>query len=408
MTEPPPSPRLSFPLSVVSGIADRWPGQLVPVDVDRAMRTAERVTGLCDYADDGGFGRRLHATVESLKETEWNLIGRVAVRTALRWHLINRLNLVELLKRHPELRQIELAPPIVIVGLFRTGTTFLHNIMATDPDTRAGATWELAHPVGRARDLLGDEKWRRRRTAIPLAMTRIIVPDQNVVHDVTIDAFEEDFFLLENDMAVMKFVVGFGAWQYAWRMLEWDMEESYRWHRLQLQVLSAQRSARRWVLKCPWHLWNLDALLKVYPDARIIHTHREIDKAIGSQCSLSARICGRIQRNANLHDLGRFWADYSLAGLERGLAARDRLPASQVYDVHLDALRAEPSTVLRNIYEHFGLPFDGALLQRFEQTAAEEPTFQRGVHDYRLEDFGLQTEALRQKFASYRARFSVD
>jgi hypothetical protein len=154
------SPSLSFPLSAVSGIADRWPGQLVPVDVDRAMRTAERITGLCDYADDGGFGRRLHATVESLKETEWNLIGRVAVRTALRWHLINRSNLVELLKRHP---------------------------------------------VGRARDLLGDEKWRRRRTAIPLVMTRIIVPDQNVVHDVTIDAFEEDFFLLENDMAVMKF-----------------------------------------------------------------------------------------------------------------------------------------------------------------------------------------------------------
>ena len=107
--------------------------------------------------------------LESLKDTEWNLIGRVAVRTNLRWHLINRLNLVELLKRHPELRQIEVAPPIVIVGLFRTGTTFLHNIMAADPNTRAGATWELAYPVGRARDLLGDEKWRRRRTAVPLA-----------------------------------------------------------------------------------------------------------------------------------------------------------------------------------------------------------------------------------------------
>jgi hypothetical protein len=408
MTEPPPSLRLPFPLSVASGFADRWPAQFVPIDVDRAKRTAERITGLCDYGDDGGFGRRLHATLESLKDTDWNLIGRVAVRTNLRWHLINRLNLVELLKRHPELRQIEVAPPIVIVGLFRTGTTFLHNIMAADPNTRAGATWELAYPVGRARDLLGDEKWRRRRTAVPLAMTRAIAPDHNVVHHVTIDAFEEDFFLLENDMAGMKFVVGFGDWQYAWRMLEWDMEEPYRWHRLQLQILSAQRSARRWVLKCPWHLWNLDALLKVYPDARIVHIHRQVDKAIGSQCSLSARMACRLQRSLNLHDLGRFWADYSLAGLERGLAARDRLPASQTYDVHLDALRAEPGTVLRNLYEHFDLPFDSALLQRFEQAAAEEPTFQRGVHDYRLEDFGLQAEAVRRQFASYRARFSVD
>ena len=94
VSEPPPSLRLPFPLSVVSDVADRWPAQLVPIDVDRAMRTAERITGLSDYGDDGGFGRRLHATVESLKDTEWNLIGRVAVRTALRWHLINRLNLV--------------------------------------------------------------------------------------------------------------------------------------------------------------------------------------------------------------------------------------------------------------------------------------------------------------------------
>ena len=120
------------------------------------MRTAERVTGLCDYGDDEGFWQRLHATVESVKEIDWNLIGRFGVRMSLRWHLINRLNLVELLKRRPELRQIEVAAPIVIVGLFRTGTTFLHNIMAADPNTRAGATWELAHPVGRARDLLGE------------------------------------------------------------------------------------------------------------------------------------------------------------------------------------------------------------------------------------------------------------
>ena len=407
MTEPPPALRLPFSLAIANGIADRWPAQLVPIDVDRAMRTAERVTGLCDYGDDEGFWQRLHATVESVKEIDWNLIGRFGVRMSLRWHLINRLNLVELLKRRPELRQIEVAAPIVIVGLFRTGTTFLHNIMAADPNTRAGATWEVAYPVGRAHDSLGDEKWRRRRTTMPLITNRIIVPNQDVVHHVTIDAFEEDFFLLENDMAMMKFVVGFGDWQYAWRMLEWDMEEPYRWHRLQLLILSAQRSARRWVLKCPWHLWNLDALLEVYPDARIVHIHRQVDKAIGSQCSLSSRICCRMQQSVNLHDLGRFWADYSLAGLERGLAARDRLPASQVYDVHLDALRAEPSTMLRNIYEHFDLPFDSALLQRFEETAAEEPTFQHGVHDYSLEDFGLQAEAIRRQFASYRARFSV-
>jgi hypothetical protein len=406
MVETPRLPRLRFPLSAVNRIGDPWREQLVPLDPDRAMRTAERITGLSDFGDDGGFGRRLEATVASLREIDWNLIGLFALRHSFHWHFINRLHLVELLKRRPELREIEIAPPIVIVGLFRTGTTFLHNVMAADPNSRAASTWELAYPVGRARQFLDDEGWRKRRTARTLVLNRVVVPDQDVVHQVTMNAFEEDFFLLENDMAVMKFVVGFGDWSYAWRMLEWDLEEPYRWHRLQLQILSAQRNAERWILKCPWHLWNLDSLVKVYPNARIIHIHRDVAPAIGSHCSLSARICCRIRRSVSLHDLGRFWVDYSLAGLERGLAARDRLPASQVYDVHLDELRAAPGATLRAIYEQFDLPFDDALLERFEQIAAQEPTFQHGVHDYHLENFGLEAEAVRRTFAAYRTRFS--
>ena len=110
-----------------------------------------------------------------------------------------------------------------------------------------------------------------------------------------IDAYEEDFFLLENDMTIMKFFVGFGDFDYGRRMLEWDMVEPYEWHKRQLQILWEQRSAKRWLLKCPWHLWNLQALLAVYPDAQVIQTHRGLVEAIGSQCSLTARIAAKFQ-----------------------------------------------------------------------------------------------------------------
>lgn len=406
--ESPLAIRLPFPLSVVNQIGDPLRKQLVRVDLAAAMRTAERVTGLGDFGDGGGFGRRLAATMASVEQIDWNLIGRFALRHSFHWNLINRLNLVDLRKRRPDLQQMPVEKPIIILGLFRTGTTFLHNVMAADPDSRAGTTWELAYPAGRARDPLGDEKWRRRRASIPTVMNHVVVPDQDVVHYVTLDAFEEDFFLLENDMAMLKFVVGFGDWQYGWRMLDWDLRESYQFHRLQLQFLSAQRNAQRWLLKSPWHLWNLEALLNAYPDARIIHIHRDVAQAIGSQCSLNARICCRVQRKVNLEELGRFWLDYSLVGMERGLAARERLPASQVYDVHLHRLREAPGTVLQEIYEHFDLPLNGALLQRFEQVAAEESAFQLGVHDYRLEDFGLRAASVRGAFSDYRARFSLD
>ena len=114
-------------------------------------------------------------------------------------------------------------------------------------------------------------------------MDDLMVPEQGQAHKVMADAYEEDFFLLENDMVHMKLFIGLGDYDYGRRTLDWDMVGPYRWHKRQLQILWAQRSEERWLLKCPWHLWNLRALLTVYPDAQVIQTHRGLADAIGSQ-----------------------------------------------------------------------------------------------------------------------------
>ncbi len=238
-------------------------------------------------------------------------------------------------------------------------------------------------------------------------MDEIMIPEQAAAHIVTVDAEEEDFFLLENDMANMKFCVGLGDFEYARRMLTWDLLEPYQWHKRQLQILWAQRSATRWLLKCPWHLWNLQALLTVYPDARVIQTHREIVGTIGSQCSLTARIASKFRRDLDLHDVGRFWMDYSRTGIERGLKARDTHPSSQVYDVRLADLRSRPLEVVDEIYRHFGLPLDDALVAQFRARIAEDPKAQLGKHDYEIADYGLSAAKIESAFAEYRSRFGV-
>jgi hypothetical protein len=402
------SMRPTFPLSMVNLLVDPVRKRVLRVDAERAMKLAERLTGLHDYADsDGGFRDRLNQTIEIMLRNDWNTVGRFGIRYILHWQLSNRLRLVELLKQRPEIEDIEIERPLVITGLFRTGTTYLHNVLATDATSRVGRMWELAHPVGRKRDLIGDEKWRRWRGGHEVAMDQIMIPEQGVAHAVTADAYEEDFFLLENDMAIMKFFVGFGDFAYARRMLEWDMVGPYQWHKRQLQLLWKQRSADRWLLKCPWHLWNLQALVAVYPDARVIHTHRNLVDAIGSQCSLSARIAAKFQRNLDLHDLGRSWLDYSRRGIERGLQARNGLPQSQVYDVRLKDLRAAPLEMIEEIYAHFGLPFDGILADQFRTRIAEGPTAQFGEHDYHISDYGLTEDQIQGEFAWYRERFGI-
>ncbi len=408
MSQAPKSLGLSFPLSLVTLLGDPVRKQLLRVDAERVMNLAERLTGLHDYGDgDGGFRRRLDETIETVLQTDWNTLGRFGIRYVLHWQLSNRLRIVELLKQRPDIQEIEIDRPLVITGLFRTGTTFLHNVLAADPNSRVARMWELAHPVGRKRNLLYDAKWRRWRAGHVVAMNHSMIPEQAEAHLVTIDAYEEDFFLLENDMAIMKFFVGLGDFAYARRMLEWDMVEPYRWHKRQLQVLWEQRSTKRWLLKCPWHLWNLQALLTVYPDAQVVQTHRGLVETIGSQCSLTARIAAKFQRTLDLHDVGRFWLDYSRIGMERGLQARTALPRSQIYDVRLKELRDSPLEVIEDIYAQFDLPFDGALADRLRARIAEEPTAQYGEHDYDIAGYGLTEDQIQDTFTDYRQRFGV-
>jgi hypothetical protein len=190
-------------------------------------------------------------------------------------------------------------------------------------------------------------------------------------------------------------------------MLEWDMEPSYRSHKLQLQMLMKRRAAERWSLKCPWHLWNLDALLAVYPDARIIQMHRDVAVAIGSQCSLSARMVAKMQRSMSMKEVGDFWLDYSRVGIDRGMAARSKLPKSQIYDLRLNDLLAHPIDVLKEVYGHFDLEYDDQLTQRFLSRIADRPTYQIGEHEYDIKDFGLTAEGVREHFADYCKRFGI-
>ncbi|MCA9562317.1 MAG: sulfotransferase [Myxococcales bacterium] len=381
--------------------------RLVPFNFDSVRSAARRITGLDDFGPDDGFEDRLRATMQSLSTIDFNLIGRLAVRTAIHWHLSTRLNMVELMKQRPTIFDVPVEAPIFIVGLFRTGTTFLHHVMAADEESRAGLMWELSYPVGRKKNLMADFGWRKRRTSIPLTLNHLMVPDQDVVHYVSRDDYEEDFFLLGTDMAVMTSIVGLGDFEYGWSLLDWDLEVPYQWHKRQLQALWGQRSATRWLLKCPWHLWNLDSLLKVYPDARILHIHRDPAKALGSQCSLVGRMNCRLQRNLDVHELGKFWLDYSHAGMERGLKAKAALPASQVFDLRLKDLRSSPREWMNRVYDHFDLPFTPSLGERFATAAANEPAAQFGSHTYSIQDYGLTDELVREKFSSYCAQFGV-
>jgi len=154
-------------------------------------------------------------------------------------------------------------------------------------------------------------------------------------------------------------------------------------------------------------MWNMDALMAVYPDAQIIFTHRDIAKALASHCSLSARMTAKLQRSLNVKELGEFWLEYTRIGLERGMESRKKIPESQIYDVRLRDLMANPMTVLQDIYSHFDLEFTEEIAGLLETRISEKPTSQEGEHEYEIEDFGLTNEQVRETLKAYNERFGV-
>lgn len=405
MTETPEDLKPGFPFSIVNKL-DGLSKQLIPIDSERAMKLAERVTGLSDFGG-GGFRSRLDTTVEGLNEANLNTTGLLGARYILNWHLSNRLRIIDFAKRHPELDEIQIERPLIITGFFRTGTTFLHNVLAADPANRVAKAWELSHPLGRLGDPLGDEAFRRAQAKFTFQFNQSAIPDQGVAHHVTPDSYEECFFLLENDMAVLTFWIGFATYSYAMDMLEWDMTEPYEFHKLQLKILTAQRASDRWVLKCPWHIWNMDALMAVYPDAQVIFTHRDITQALASHCSLSARMASKLRRSLDVNELGAFWLEYARVGLQRGMEARDKIPESQIYDLRLRDMMADPLNTLEHLYGHFDLEYTDELAALFKERIEDKPTAQEGEHDYHIEDFGLTDEKVREVLADYNERFGV-
>ena len=405
MSETPDDLKPGLPFSLVNKL-DGLSKKMIPIDSERAMKLAERTTGLDDWGE-GGFGARLDSAVDGLNEAKLNTTGLFGARYVLNWHLGNRLRVIDFAKRHPELDEVDIERPVVITGFFRTGTTFLHNVLAADPNNRIAKAWELAYPLGRHNDPLGDVAWRRAQAKFTFGFNQAAIPDQGVAHNVTADSYEEDFFLLENDMAVLTFWVGFAAYSYAMDMLDWDMKEPYEFHKLQLKMLTAQRSAKRWVLKCPWHIWNMDALMAVYPDAQIIFTHRDITKALASHCSLSAKMASKLKRSLDVNELGEFWLEYTRIGLDRAMESRKAIPESQIYDVRLRDLMASPMTVLQDIYSHFDLEFTEETAGLLEERIAEKPTSQEGEHEYAIEDFGLTDKRVRETLKAYNERFGV-
>ena len=395
-------PRFTPDVEAIRAAMAEMDGRL---DVTSLHEAASNETGLTDFGPLD-YRERLDVLLAALDDVAGvSACGRVAFRSQIVQLLANRLLIIDLLRRHPEIHDIDLLPPIVIAGLPRTGTTHLHNLLATHPRLRTLPYWESLEPVPRRPELGVEPDPRRARTDAAVWFMDQAMPRLALMHEMTTDHVHEEIQLLAIDFSTMFFetLAHVPAWQAYY--CDHDQTPHYRFLRTLMQVLVFLRGGERWLLKSPQHLEQLPVLNAVFPDARIVLTHRDpsaVVVSLATMISYSARMhLDRVDPVA----LGRAWADRVELMLRACVRDRDRLPADTSLDIRFDDFMADDLATARLVLEMADVPTTADAEVAMTAYIDGHKRGRLGRIDYQPADVGLDLEELRSRFAFYCERF---
>jgi hypothetical protein len=382
----------------------------IRLDEGALLDEAVRNTGLSDFGGDS-FRTPLRIFLDSLaQEAQLNFVGRVLARSDILNLLENRLRMTEARQRNPEIDAVQVTRPIFITGLPRTGTSILHELLAQDPANRVPLAWEVRSPCPPPESATYETDPRIEKTDLEIRFWNHVVPEYPTMHELGAKIPVECIMLtmhefLSDQLSGTHRVPSYAAW-----LAQTDMRPAYAYHRQMLQLLQWRAPRERWVLKAPSHMATLDALLAVYPDARIIQTHRDPLKVMGSVASILYATAWVRSDGLDPEQVLQWFGGESCSFLlENAMRVRNSgiVDAQQFVDVRYQDLMQDPFDTIRGIYEHFGIPYSAEAEARMRAYLAAKPKDKHGAHQYAFEDTGFDLETERRRFAAYQERYRV-
>ena len=382
---------------------------LIALDADSLVAAARAATGLDDFGDDGWQEPFAVLTDALAREAKLNTVGRLLTRAELVRVLANRLRLVDLWKREPEILAGQVRAPIFIVGTARSGTSILHEVLAQDPRLRSPATWEIFYSVPPPEAATCATDARIAGTDHEVKLWHEVAPEYLTMHANAAVHPQECIFLMAHELASEHFSGVHDVPSYALWLATHDLTPSFRFHRRMLQTLQWRHPGERWLLKAPSHLTVLPALFAVYPDARVVFTHRDPAKTVPSTASLMATLRRMRRDHVDANAIAKLLVRGVAMGLEKMMAERasGATPDGQFVDLRYADLMRDPLAAVRAVYDRLGMTLPDDIADLMRAYLAAKPRGKHGEHRYRLEDFGLDRERLRRGYAAYCARFDV-
>lgn len=389
------------------GLLDR------PFAPDSLIAIAGRRTGLSSFGATPVRDALAHFLEACRSEAALGVVGRFTTRWDVLRFLANVQRMAEAERQDPTIREEVISPPLVITGLPRSGTTFLHHLMLCDPANRAPLVWETIYPFPEC-TRPGAADRRRDTVARQLKAFQWLAPEFRGLHTITADSPQECSEITAHSFRSLRFDSTYRIPSYrAW--LEADAErhlEAYRLHKRFLQHLQHQAGppARRWVLKCPDHLFALAALRRVYPGVRLVFVHRDPLKVLLSVAKLTEVLRRAFSRRVDRQEIGRVESARWLEGADRMVqasASNEHENGPAICHIHYLDLIADPLATVGMVYRHFGMELPEAAADAVVRFTAARPTGGYPPHRYRFEDHGLDAAREREKFRPYMDTFGL-
>ncbi|HTW26309.1 MAG TPA: sulfotransferase [Acetobacteraceae bacterium] len=386
-----------------------------PTRLESLLAAAERRSGVAGSTPDH-IEAPLRALLHAYEtEADLSLFGRMAVRWDMVRFLANLMRLHEEERRDPALLSQPIEAPLLITGLPRSGTTFLHGLLAEDPGNLVPRCWQTIFPYPLPGERPGSDARARRVDRQLRGFTRI-APEFRGVHPLDSRTPQECTEITAHSFMSLRFDTTHHIPSYRRWLDATGHESAYRMHRRFLQHLQAQAigatapGSRRWVLKSPDHVFAFDALSIVYPDARLVFVHRDPLKVLPSVAKLTEILRAPFTRRIDRRQIGQQVGDHWARGVAAMMDAdrRELFPHGRVLHLHYRELVAAPVETVARLYRHFGMEFTPEARGRIADAVRSRPQGGYEHQAYRFEEHGLDVACERERFAAYTAHFAVE
>lgn len=382
----------------------------VDLNAEAILRDARQQAGLENLGDESflvPMGKLLWSLEHEARLTP---LGRLIQRQRIVDILVNRLRVQDHLERHPEILEERIVEPLFIVGLPRTGTTMLHRTIAADSRMFAPAWYEVRNPAP-----FPGWDYRSKDPRITEAEEQVAAmlegsPELAAIHPMDAEGPDEDIMLLEHsfystvpESAVN--VPSYGRW-----LEQQDQTAAYEYLKLLLQFLQWQKKrvgqrGERWVLKAPHHLHFMDLVFKVFPDARVVQTHRDPLQTLPSLASMIHACWVLASDEVDPHEVGRQWARLFANGMSHTMRVREQLGDERFLDLWFEDTVRRPLEEIEKVYAFIGMDLTPEAKTAMERWQEYNRRDARPPHEYTLEQFGYSEEGLCEQFADYRERY---